>query len=197
MTTTTTLAGEDRARLLDVADQAVAGTLATGAPALPDTESEREVLRRLGASFVTLRRGDALLGCIGSIEPRHPLVLDVARNAVSAAFHDPRLPVLTVADYEHLEIKVSVLGPRTRVEAGDLAELAEMTRPGVDGLLVSAGRARGTFLPAVWEQLPDVGDFLAQLWHKAGLPPGSWPADLVVERYESVEFGSLPPRVLQ
>ncbi len=187
---------EHRELLLAVADEAVRTALVQGRASLPDPGSAPDELREPGASFVTLRRHERLLGCIGSIEPRRPLLVDVASNAVAAAFHDPRLPAVTAVDYREMEIKVSVLTPLEPVDVHGLDQLAAAVRPGIDGLLISAGPARGTFLPSVWEQLPEVSEFLDHLWIKAGLRPRSWPADLVVERYRTEEFGSEPPREL-
>lgn len=182
--------------LLVVAEEAVRTALVDGHAVIPDPASAPEALREPGASFVTLRRDQRLLGCIGSIEPRRPLIVDVASNAVAAAFDDPRLPAVTIADFREMEIKVSVLSPLEPLQVRSIEELAALVRPGVDGLLISAGPNRGTFLPSVWEQLPGVDEFLDHLWVKAGMQPGTWPPGLVVERYSTEEFGSEPPREL-
>lgn len=187
---------EHRRLLLAVADEAVRTALVEHRPNLPEPDTFPEGLREPGACFVTLRCGERLLGCIGSMEPRRPLVLDVAANAVAAAFDDPRMPAVTASDYREMEIKISVLTPLEPLDVRSLDELAAAVRPGIDGLLVTAGPARGTFLPSVWEQLPAVEEFLDHLWVKAGLQAGSWPEGIVVERYGTQEFGSSPPRHL-
>jgi AmmeMemoRadiSam system protein A len=137
---------------------------------------------------VTLRRDGQLRGCIGTLEARRPLAVDVAENAVAAASRDPRFPPLTPEEEVDLEVKISVLTSPQPLDVHSRAELAAAVRPGVDGLLIEAGIHRGTFLPAVWEQLPTVDDFLDHLWAKAGLAAGDWPPGLTVARYRSEEF---------
>lgn len=180
---------EHRALLVGVAREAVRAGLSGDGSGLPDLRSVPAPLREPGASFVTLRRRGELLGCIGSMEPHRPLVVDVAHNAAAAAFADPRLPAVTWEDYAEMQVKVSVLGPLETLPVRSRAELAAAVEPGVDGLLVTSRRHRGTFLPSVWEQIPDRGEFLDLLWRKAGMRPGDWPADLVVHRYRTDEFG--------
>jgi AmmeMemoRadiSam system protein A len=178
----------DRERLHGIARAAIHARLHDERPPRLERVTQPPALWRPGASFVTLRRGGALRGCIGSLEPRRPLAVDVGDNAVRAAFADPRFPPVSAAEEADLDIKISVLTPPEPVEVRSLAELREAVRPGVDGLLIEAGRHRGTFLPSVWDQLPDLDDFLTQLWRKAGLAPGDWPPDLRVHRYRTEEF---------
>lgn len=140
-------------------------------------------LGELGSAFVTVRHEGVLRGCIGGLEPERPLVDEVVVRAVAAARRDPRFAPLQPEELAAVEVEVSVLStPETLVVAGH-TELVEVVRPGVDGLIVVAHRRRATLLPSVWEQLPDPVEFLEVLWRKAGLPPGHWPAGLVVQRY--------------
>jgi len=180
---------EHRPVLVGVAREAVRAGLTGDRPAVPDLSELPPPLRTPAATFVTLRRRGELLGCIGTMEPRRPLVLDVAHNAAAAAFADPRLPAVTWEDYAEMAVKISVLGPLEPLPVRSRAELAAALRPGVDGLLVTSGWRRGTFLPSVWEQVTDADEFLTLLWHKAGLRADEWPADLVVHRYRTDEFG--------
>jgi uncharacterized protein len=182
------VAPSDRGTLLDIARAAIhAHVTEQPAPRL-DRVAVPAALWRPGASFVTLRRDGQLRGCIGSLEPRRPLAVDVAENAVASATRDPRFPPVTAEEEAELEIKVSVLTPPEPLEVRSRSELAGAVRPGVDGLLIEAGLHRGTFLPTVWEQLPEVEEFLDHLWVKAGLDPATWPAGLKVARYRSEEF---------
>jgi AmmeMemoRadiSam system protein A len=180
----------ERQLLLDVAVEAIRADLEHRPPQPP--VDVPPALREPGASFVTLRDGPRLLGCIGTILPIRPLIEDVADNARGAAFRDPRMPALTEAEFARMSVHVSVLTPLEPLEplgVDSLAALRAVVRPGVDGLLIEAGMRRGTFLPSVWEQLPDTDAFLEHLWRKAGLRPGTWSRGMRVSRYRSIEWG--------
>ncbi len=190
----------ERRLLLDIAAEAIAVVLRTGrrepVTGLAEFQQLPAALQEPGATFVTLRREQRLLGCVGTMEAYQPLAVDVAVHAVAAAFDDPRVPAVTAADFAAMSIHVSLLGPLEALGAGSLGELLDALRAGVDGLLVQALGRRATFLPSVWEQLPDPEQFVAALWRKAGLPPGHWTHDLVVSRYVVEEFGDEGPRSL-
>jgi AmmeMemoRadiSam system protein A len=178
-----------RRRLVHVAREAVRVGLTERRQYLPDTATMAGPLRALAATFVTLRRADELLGCIGTMEPVRPLADDVARNAASAAFADPRLPAVTWEDFHYMRVKISVLGRLVPLAVRSVDELAGAARPGIDGLLVADGQRRGTFLPSVWAQVSEPAEFIDMLWQKAGLAPGTWSRQLQVFRYETLEFG--------
>lgn len=184
---------DDRA-LLRIADRTIRHTLATGRRADPDPVDLPAGLSEPGASFVTLTDRGELQGCIGSMTPVRPLWLDVARNALAAAFDDPRMPPLTAVQFPRTTIEISVLSALEPLPVTDRDDLLARIRPGVDGLLVSDGGARGTFLPSVWEQLPEPSDFVDALWRKAGLRARAWPAGLRVERYTTRSFADPAPR---
>jgi AmmeMemoRadiSam system protein A len=118
---------------------------------------------------VTLTKDGNLRGCIGSLEARRPLIIDVRDNAVSAAFSDPRFPPVAPHELEDLHIEVSVLSPARRLPYDGPDDLIAKLRPGVDGVVIERGWHRATFLPQVWEKLPDPREFLAHLCLKAGL----------------------------
>ena len=185
-----------RRTLLDVAQAAIRRALVTGRQRLPDPAALHPDLRAPAATFVTLERGSQLLGCIGTLQAVRPLAVDVAHNALSAAFADPRMPAVTTDDYVAMSIKISVLSPTEPIEALSPAELARAVRPGVDGLLLEAPGHRSTLLPSVWPRLTDVDEFLEVLWTKAGLEPGCWPPGTLVSRYATEEFGDPGPRAL-
>jgi AmmeMemoRadiSam system protein A len=183
-----------RRTLLDVATIAVHDALATGRAVVPDATVYEPPLREPRATFVTLERGDDLLGCIGTLEPVRPLVTDVAHNALAAAFADPRLPAVTPNDYAAMSVKVSVLSRPEPLSVWSYPDVVASVRPGVDGLLLEAGRHRSTLLPSVWPKVRDVHEFLDVLWRKAGLSPPLWPAGTTVSRYTTEEFGDAGPR---
>ena len=146
------------------------------------------ILDTVRASFVTLNKGSLLRGCIGSLEARFPLVQDVARNAYKSAFADPRFPRVTADEVEGLEIKLSILSAPSPMSFGSEADLIAQLQPGVDGLILSDGGQRGTFLPSVWEQIPAAPDFFRRLKNKAGLPPDHWSPTVKVWRYSTESF---------
>lgn len=168
------LSPEDRRYLLSLARQTIASVLEGRNPPEIDLDSVSEDLRRPGASFVTLTMDGELRGCIGSIEARRPLVRDVQENAIAAAFHDPRFPPLSRRELDRTHIEISVLTPPQPLEYADYVDLLAKLRPGVDGVIIERGWHRATFLPQVWEKLPDPREFLAHLCLKAGLPPDDY-----------------------
>ena len=189
----TELDGHARGRLLALArsviasgcDQPAQATAAASPPAALQAEQ---------AVFVTLSRGGRLRGCIGSLEPQGPLAQAVAEAAHGAAFRDPRFPPLEAAELADLHIEISVLSPLSPLPVSSREALAAALRPGLDGLLLEDGPHRATFLPRVWEQLPDPRSFIAQLLHKAGLPPDHWSPTLRARRYAAQSFGGQADR---
>ena len=165
--------------LLPLARAAIAG-------ALGQAQADRNVplwLEQPGASFVTLTQDGALRGCIGSLEARRPLHIDVKSNAVAAALHDPRFAPLTFTELEYTRIEVSLVSPMQPMRFSSQADALSQLRPGVDGVVFEYAHYRSTFLPQVWEQLPDTREFLAHLKHKAGLPMEFWADQVRLTRY--------------
>lgn len=149
----------------------------------PVPVAEPAWLDRPGASFVTLKIDGELHGCIGSLEAYRPLAEDVRGNALAAAFDDPRFPRLEAGQLPRVRLEVSVLSELEPVVWTDEADLVRRLRPGVDGLVLEHDGERGTFLPAVWRQLPRPEEFLRQLKRKAGLDPEFWAPDVRISRY--------------
>ena len=150
--------------------------MAGGADAEPGIEvaAYTQQLQAAGASFVTLTLGGRLRGCIGSLEARAPLVADVAHNAWRSAYKDPRFAPVTADEIGGVTVSISVLGTPEPLAAASEAELVAAARPGVDGLILADHGRRGTFLPQVWETIPDAGEFVRRLKQKAGLPADHW-----------------------
>jgi AmmeMemoRadiSam system protein A len=182
------LSDADRGTLLRVARDSIAYGLRHGRSLPVDAAEFAETLRVPRASFVTLHIDGQLRGCIGTLEAVRPLVEDVAANAYSAAFSDPRFPPLTPAEQERLAIHVSVLGSPTAMQFDSEQHLIGQLRPGRDGLILEDGFYRGTFLPSVWESLPEPVDFLRHLKRKAGLTADYWSPTVKVYRYTTESF---------
>lgn len=170
---------EQGATLLAVARNAIATRL--GAQGVG--HGDYPWLHDPAATFVTLTQQGALRGCIGSLEAHRPLLADVSANAVAAATRDPRFPSLRASELDHTRIEVSLLSDSTDMEFESESHALAQLRPGIDGLVLQYGQARGTFLPQVWESLPRAEDFLAALKRKAGLPAGFWDGDVQLSRY--------------
>lgn len=145
-------------------------------------------LHEPGASFVTLTQQGRLRGCIGSLEAHRPLAQDVRENAQAAAFRDPRFAPLAIEEFEHTRVEVSLLTPAQAMSFRDEADFMAQLRPGIDGIVFQYGRHRSTFLPQVWESLPDPGQFMQQLKRKAGLPPNFWHEEVSISRYEVTKW---------
>lgn len=147
------------------------------------TNEDLPWLHEKGASFVTLTQNEQLRGCIGTLEAHHPLLIDVKANAHAAAFRDPRFSPLTMHELDSTEIEISLLSAmQSLVFSGEHDALAQL-QPGVDGVVFEFGHYRSTFLPQVWEQLPEADVFMAHLKHKAGLQPGFWDEEVKLYRY--------------
>jgi AmmeMemoRadiSam system protein A len=191
------LGDEHRQELLTRASDSIGHVLLRGRGAPEISEPTGELaLDQAAATFVTLERGEALLGCIGTLEATESLTASVARNACKAAFADPRLPAVTVGDFEVMTVKVSVLSRLTPVRARSWRDVARSLRVGTDGVLVEAGRHRATLLPSVWPKVDGAAQFLDLLWHKAGLRPRDWLPGSRVSKYTTEEFADLGPRRL-
>jgi hypothetical protein len=183
-------AGDRRGRMLALARRTIEEALRTGRHSVPTPPALDEDLREEGASFVTLRSASTgeLLGCIGSLEAYRPLGVDVASHALDAAFHDPRFGALTARQAQDMRIDISVLGPLEEFACDGYQDLVARAPVG-KGLFITAGGYRATFLPQVWQELPQPAQFVAALWRKAGLVEGTWPQGISVATYEVEEFG--------
>lgn len=179
--------------LLAVARRAIAGHLGAPGPEPVDHDG----LQRPGASFVTLTLAGELRGCIGSLQAYRALAVDVAENALGAAFRDPRFAPLDRFDFDRIGVEVSLLSSSTPVAAADEEELLARLRPGTDGLILEFGPYRSTFLPQVWESLPEPRQFVAYLKRKAGLPADFWAPDVRISRYEVTKWKESELQALQ
>jgi AmmeMemoRadiSam system protein A len=185
---TPSLTPRDKAILLQLAKESIRYGLQAGKPLMLDISSLPESLQQTRASFVTLHKHGQLRGCIGSIIPTRPLALDVSHNAFAAAFQDPRFPPVQADELDDLDVEISILSMPEPIEFTSEEDLLEKIRPGIDGLILKEGPYSGTFLPSVWEQIPDKREFLRQLKRKAGLPADYWSPTIRVFRYTTDSF---------
>lgn len=186
------LSVEQGGSLLKLARRTIAGKLGISRPVAegPGQEefSQRIFQERRGV-FVTLKIAGQLRGCIGSLAASDTIVEGVRRNALNAAFDDPRFPPLALEELDRLLIEVSILTtPRALTHAGG-DDLLQRLRPHTDGVIIRQGYRAATFLPQVWDQLPEPESFLTHLCLKAGLANDAWRhRNLEVQTYQVQYF---------
>jgi AmmeMemoRadiSam system protein A len=189
MPSTDSLATAQRRTLIKVARRSIETGLRSGHPwALTPSEFHRD-LKAVRASFVTLQSNGQLRGCIGHLDAVQPLVVDVAENAFAAAFRDPRFAPLSEAEWPDVDLHLSILTPPEAMQFSDEADLIRQIHSQEDGLILQDGPNRGTFLPSVWDSLPNPEDFLTHLKLKAGLAANHWSGRVEVYRYRTESFG--------
>lgn len=164
-----------------------------GTPLPPlDATVLTSTLSENGASFVTLTIHGDLRGCIGALEAYQPLASDVREHAIAAALNDPRFAPVHESELKNIHIEVSRLTTPRQLTYDNPADLLQRLRPHVDGVILKLGQRRATFLPQVWEKIPEPEEFLRQLCYKMGLPPNTWQdTKLQVYIYQVEEFHEL------
>ncbi|MDR2592502.1 MAG: AmmeMemoRadiSam system protein B [Chitinispirillales bacterium] len=179
---------QEKDYMLKLARETLTSAVRDGTP--PPPSKPKPELSRLAQNygcFVTLNSHGQLRGCIGNIEPIKPLYKGIADNAVNAAFHDPRFPRVKAAELGDIKIEVSVLTKPAPLGAKSADEILEKLKPFEHGVILKMGSRQSTFLPQVWEQLPDKVMFLEHLAMKAGAGRDDWKrADVWV--YKAVHF---------
>ena len=165
---------EERTTLMQLARQALEDSVLGRPPESLDMDSLSAPLREMGASFVTLTIRGQLRGCIGTLDAYQSLAEDVCTHAVDAALHDYRFPPVQPQELPFIDIEISRLTKPTPLAYKDGNELLHLLRPGVDGVILRDGHHKSTFLPQVWEKLPDPVDFLEHLCEKMGAPANLW-----------------------
>jgi AmmeMemoRadiSam system protein A len=174
---------KNRRSLLDLAYRSIESGLKTGHPLNINLRDYSTELSQQRATFVTLEKNKQLRGCIGMLEAVLPLAEDISENAFSAAFKDPRFPPLHQSELKDLEIHLSILSPSEEINFTSEEDLIAQLRPNLDGLILESGSRRGTFLPSVWDSIPDPVQFLRHLKQKAGLAKNYWSDQIKVYRY--------------
>ena len=180
----------DRSRLLGLARRSIAiGARGAGSGPLPQ-EQWPPALIEPRATFVTLTAGEELRGCRGTVEPQRPLFEDVWQNAWASAYTDPRFWPVAEDEVASLTVVISVLSALEPIAARSETEVIESLEPGLDGLVLRCGHSGATFLPVVWETLPDPRAFVTHLKTKAGWRSSFWSADMLALRYRTETFSS-------
>ncbi len=174
--------------LLGLARGSIEHGLEHGAPLPVRIDDYPLELAQPAATFTTVRDDGELRGCCGTLEAVHPLAADVAHTAFRAAFRDSRFAPVGRHEVDRVRLEVSVLSPLETMRVESEADLLRQLRPGTDGLVIAEGARRATFLPKVWESLPEPQQFLAQLKVKCGLPADYWSAQLEFLRYGTTTY---------
>lgn len=174
---------QDSKILLHAAKTCIEHGITYGLPSEVQIADYPKTLQQKQASFVTLHKNKQLRGCIGSLKASMPLIADVVKNSFMAAFRDPRFAPVTTTEIPEIELDISVLSIPEPINFTSEADLLQQIRPGIDGLILRDKGSSGTFLPSVWEQIPDPNRFLRHLKQKAGLPPDHWSDSIQIERY--------------
>lgn len=183
------LTTDEKEKLLLIARQALEATARKEALPKLDLGALPPALQTDAASFVTLTIGDELRGCIGTLEAYQPLALDVQQRAVQAASRDPRFNPVRPEELPLITLEISRLSQPQLLEYANPDELIAMLRPGIDGVVIAEDNRRATFLPQVWDELPEPEHFLGQLCRKMGQPANHWKhRHLEVETYQVEEF---------
>lgn len=164
----------DMKKLLEIAREAITCAVINEQLKIVKLEEHSQLLRDPGASFVTLTKREKLRGCIGTLEAYQPLVLDVQEHAVAAAMEDYRFPDVSEEELHFIKIEISRLTPVQLVDYSTPKDLVSKLRKNVDGVLIKANGRRATFLPQVWDKVPDPEKFLSQLCVKMGTSPDLW-----------------------
>ncbi len=183
------LTTEERNLLLKMAREALEKGVRREALPVLDCESLPDHLKGLGASFVTLTLKGELRGCIGALEAHQPLADDVQEHAIVAALQDYRFPPVQPEELPDIQIEISRLTPPMALDYDTPEELLQRLRPCIDGVVLKSGIRRATFLPQVWDKIPDPAVFLSYLCQKMGAAPDLWRhKKLEVYTYQVEEF---------
>jgi AmmeMemoRadiSam system protein B/AmmeMemoRadiSam system protein A len=182
------LAAPQRQQLLHLARSMILHGFDGGGDYNIDLKKYHINLRQERSSFVTINLNGQLRGCIGSLVASRALLLDVAHNATAATFKDPRFQPLRIDEYADIELHISVLSPASLLAVASREALIAKLRPGIDGVILQQGNHRATYLPSVWEKIPQPQQFVSELRKKAGLDAAGWSEDMQVWTYTTEEF---------
>jgi uncharacterized protein len=191
-----TLTEQEQKILLDIARSAIQSTIKGSQPVPMEEVLEKFDLKYIppqlqkdGATFVTITKDDELRGCIGTLEAYQPLFEDVREHAIAAATQDYRFSPIGIEELSQIKIEISYLSEPEDFKYKDSQELLEKVRPNIDGVTFIDGQRRATFLPQVWDKLPNKEAFFDHLCLKMGVPINTWrKGKLLVQIYQVEEF---------
>lgn len=144
---------------------------------------ESPFARGKGACFITLQKNNSLRGCCGTIFPYQSLIKDIQTNALQAAFHDPRFPILKEDELSKTHIELSILSKPQSIQTNTEKNILTTLRPHIDGVVLEWQEHKSTFLPLVWDAFPEKELFFAALKKKAGLSEDFWAKDMKIFTY--------------
>ena len=177
---------EQKQVLVTAARSSIQHGLQSGKTETINVENYDPELQEIRATFVTLKIEQSLRGCIGTLEGKYPLIRSVAKYAYAAAFRDPRFKPLSQEEFEKITLSISILTPAEIIKFDSESDLINQLVPDIDGLIIKSGNRGATFLPAVWESLPNAEKFLSQLKAKAQIRLDE--SIIAASRYEAVEI---------
>lgn len=155
----------------------------------PEKKIDNEKYLERRGTFVTLTTNNNLRGCIGHIIPHESLIEGIRINAINAAYEDPRFPPISKGEWDRVKVEISILTEPAPLKYSNAEDLLNKLRPGIDGLIIEKGYQSATFLPQVWDQLPEKEEFLGHLCAKAGLSVNEWKkGTLTVYTYQVQAF---------
>lgn len=179
------ISGSDETRLLKTARESILTVLESEQSLKLTPNTFSLALQEERSSFVTLRKEKELRGCIGTLYACRPLVIDVAENAAAAAFRDHRFPPLTIGELPEIKISISILSTPSQIFCSSEEDLLEQLQPGTDGVILTEGGQKASFLPVMWSELSEPREFIAHLKVKAGLDASYWSRTIQFARYSS------------
>jgi len=183
------LSNDDRTFLLKLARNTIENCVNGTRPPKLDPDALSPILKEQGASFVTLTYKGYLRGCVGALEPYQGLAEDVREHAEAAAFQDYRFPQVQARELQDIKIEISYLSRPKSLKYENPTDLPKLLKPNIDGVVLRDGMRRATFLPQVWEKIPDAEEFLEELCMKMGAQPDLWRRKkLDVFTYQVEEF---------
>lgn len=183
------LTNDDKSMLLQLARTTIEAKV-SGNTKFEPPSNVSDALKEKRGCFVTLHKNGMLRGCIGTIEPLKPLLSCVQENAINAAFRDPRFPPVKPEELSSIDIEVSVLTVPREIAFDDGEDLKRKLKPGIHGVILSQGWQSATFLPQVWDQLPEVEVFLEHLCEKGGMKRSCWQSPETIVKVYEVEYFS-------